>query len=80
MHLEIGKIQKFTNNKNLKMINKKLYRGKGYIGGVCQGLGEWVGIPSILWRVLFLFIIPAAFWVYVVLWIVLSKEEIINES
>ncbi len=80
MHLGIGKIQKFTNNKNLKIMNKKLYRGKGYIGGVCQGLGEWIGIPSILWRVLFLFIIPAAFWVYVVLWIFLSKEEIINES
>jgi phage shock protein PspC (stress-responsive transcriptional regulator) len=54
-------------------MNKKLYRGNGYIGGVCQGLGEWAGIPSILWRVLFLFVIPAAFWVYIVLWICLPK-------
>ncbi len=61
------------------MMNKKLYRGDGYIGGVCQGLGDWSGIPSILWRVSFLFIIPFALWVYLVLWIFVSKESI-NES
>jgi phage shock protein PspC (stress-responsive transcriptional regulator) len=55
-------------------MKKKLYREKGYIGGVCQGLGEWIGIPSILWRVAFLFIIPAALWVYIVLWIFLPKK------
>tara|TARA_B100000497_G_scaffold127870_1_gene171483 strand:- start:731 stop:976 length:246 start_codon:yes stop_codon:yes gene_type:complete len=54
-------------------MNKKLYRGNGYIGGVCEGLGEWSGIPSILWRVGFLSSIPATFWVYVILWIFLSK-------
>ena len=70
IHLETGKIQKYTNN-----MNKKLYRGNGYIGGVCQGLGTWSGMPSILWRVAFLFILPAAFWIYIVLWIVLSKEK-----
>ena len=55
-------------------MTNKLYRGCGYIGGVCQGLGEWSGLPSILWRVAFLFFIPAAFWVYIVLWMFLSKE------
>jgi phage shock protein PspC (stress-responsive transcriptional regulator) len=55
-------------------MTNKLYRGDGYIGGVCQGLGKWSGLPSILWRVAFLFFIPAAFWVYIVLWIALSKE------
>ena len=55
-------------------MNKKLNRGNGYIGGVCQGLGEWSGIPSILWRVGFLFFIPAAFWVYIVLWMILKKN------
>lgn len=55
-------------------MTNKLYRGGGYIGGVCQGLGEWSGLPSILWRVGFLFFIPAAFWVYIVLWMFLSKE------
>lgn len=55
-------------------MENKLYRGDGYIGGVCQGLGEWSGIPSILWRVAFLCIIPAAFCVYIILWMFLSKE------
>jgi len=52
----------------------KLYRGGGYIGGVCKGLGRWSGIPSILWRIAFLFFIPAAFWIYLVLWILISKK------
>lgn len=55
-------------------MGNKLYRGSGYIGGVCEGLGNWLGIPSILFRVAFLFLIPAAFWIYVILWIFLSKE------
>jgi len=55
-------------------MNTKLYRGWGYIGGVCGGLGRWSGIPSFLWRVAFLFFIPAAFWIYLVLWVVLSKK------
>jgi len=55
-------------------MSKKLNRGNGYIGGVCQGLGEWSGIPSILWRIGFLFIIPAAFCIYIVLWISLKKN------
>ena len=60
--------------RKLKNMNEKLYRRNGYVGGVCQGLGEWSGIPSILWRVGFLFFIPAAFWVYVVLWMILKKN------
>tara|TARA_B100000768_G_scaffold163550_1_gene164897 strand:+ start:871 stop:1056 length:186 start_codon:yes stop_codon:yes gene_type:complete len=55
-------------------MNKKLYRGNGYIGGVCQGLGEWSGIPSILWRIAFLFVIPAAFCIYIALWIFIKKN------
>jgi len=55
-------------------MNKKLYREWGYIGGVCGGLDTWSGIPAILWRIAFLFFIPAAFWVYLILWIVLSKK------
>ena len=58
----------------IKDMNKKLYRGKGYIGGVCQGLGEWSGIPSILWRVAFLFVIPAALCIYLTLWFFIKKD------
>jgi phage shock protein PspC (stress-responsive transcriptional regulator) len=56
------------------MINKKLYRGKGYIGGVCAGLGEWSGIPSILWRILFLFV-AGSFWAYLLIWIFTEEKE-----
>ena len=52
-------------------MKNKLYRSNGYIGGVCQGLGDWSGIPSILWRVGFLFVLPGAFCVYVILWMFL---------
>lgn len=56
-------------------MTNKLYRGNGYIGGVCGGLGNWSGLPSILWRIAFLFFIPAAFWVYIALWIFLSNQS-----
>lgn len=44
-----------------------------YIGGVCGGLGEWSGIPSILIRIGFLFFIPAVIWVYLLLWVLIKK-------
>jgi phage shock protein PspC (stress-responsive transcriptional regulator) len=74
VQLRYGTFKKNTKIRKLKNMNEKLYRRTGYVGGVCQGLGEWSGIPSILWRVGFLFFIPAAFWVYVVLWMVLKKN------
>ena len=52
-----------------------LKRRGGYIGGVCQGLSDWSGIPSIIWRAAFLFIIPAAIWVYIFLWIFCKKQD-----
>lgn len=58
-------------------MENKLYLGNGYVGGVCEGLGEWSGIPSILWRLGFVFVIPYAFWIYVILWISLKHK---NES
>ena len=56
-------------------MRNKLYRGNGYIGGVCEGLGNWSGLPSILWRISFIFFVPAAFWIYLLMWILLSKES-----
>ena len=52
-----------------------LKRRGGYIGGVCQALCDWSGIPSIIWRAAFLFIIPAAIWVYIFLWIFCKKQD-----
>jgi phage shock protein C len=57
------------------MRTEKLFRfpNKGYIGGVCHGLGEHTGIDPILWRILAFFggFLPA----YIVLWIFLKKGE-----
>jgi len=55
-------------------MSNNLFRYQGYIGGICEGLGIWSGIPSILWRISFVFFIPAAFWIYVILWIFLKKS------
>jgi phage shock protein PspC (stress-responsive transcriptional regulator) len=57
------------------MKTEKLFRfpKKGYIGGVCHGLGEHTGIDPILWRLLACF---GGFWfAYFMLWIFLKKEE-----
>lgn len=62
--------------KQVKILNKMMNRSKEnrVIGGVCGGLGEWSEIPPILWRIGFLFFIPAAFWVYLALWVLLKKQ------
>jgi len=53
--------------------NEKLYRSNGYIGGVCEGLGEWSGVPSILWRIAF--ILTPSFWAYVLLWVFVKQKK-----
>jgi phage shock protein PspC (stress-responsive transcriptional regulator) len=59
------------------IMNKRLYRGKGYIGGVCEGLGEWSGIPSILWRILAIFLasLPTTIVIYILLWIFVEPKK-----
>jgi phage shock protein PspC (stress-responsive transcriptional regulator) len=49
------------------------FPGKGYVGGVCHGIGEHTGIDPILWRVVAFFggFLPA----YLILWIFLKKGE-----
>lgn len=57
------------------MRTQKLYRfpKKGYIGGVCHGLGEHTGIDPILWRILTFF---GGFWVpYLILWVLIKKGD-----
>lgn len=56
-------------------MNKQMYLGKGYIGGVCEGLGEWSGIPSILWRIGFLFVFPYALVIYLALWFFVKRKK-----
>lgn len=53
---------------------KKLvrYPHKGYIGGVCHGLGQHTGIDPVLWRILMLCFFGGI--VYIALLFVLKKE------
>ena len=46
---------------------------KGYIAGVCHGIGIHTGIDPILWRALVVFTGGGLF-VYLVLWVFLKKE------
>jgi phage shock protein PspC (stress-responsive transcriptional regulator) len=57
------------------MKTQKLYRfpKKGYIGGVCYGLGEHTGVDPIIWRILS---VIGGFWaVYLILWVLVKKSE-----
>jgi phage shock protein PspC (stress-responsive transcriptional regulator) len=59
---------------------KKLYRSNsGTIGGVCEGLGNYFNIDSILIKILFLMFIftpiPIIL-IYLLLWISIPKEKI----
>jgi phage shock protein PspC (stress-responsive transcriptional regulator) len=45
-----------------------------YIGGVCGGLEKYVGLPAIIWRIIFVFILPYAFWIYILLWLFTDSE------
>jgi phage shock protein C len=55
------------------MTKLKRFPKKGYIGGVCHGLGEHTGVDPILWRIFTLF--GGFGFVYLVLWIILKKGE-----
>ena len=56
-------------------MSKKFVRSGGYIGGVCEGLGDYTGVDPIIWRILALFVVPGAFWIYLLLWIFTKKED-----
>jgi phage shock protein PspC (stress-responsive transcriptional regulator) len=54
-------------------MDKGLYRRDGYIGGVCQGIGEYTNTSPIAWRLIFL-LVPAGFWAYLILWVGLKRQ------
>jgi len=50
-----------------------------WIGGVCSGLGKFFGVDPIAWRLIFIFgtlftIFPFIF-AYIIMWIVIPKEN-----
>lgn len=53
----------------------KLYRSKSdrWIAGVCGGLGKFTGVPSIVFRLIFLFAGVSLF-VYLLLWIFIQED------
>ena len=57
---------------------KKLKRGNGKIGGVCEGLGDYFETDPVLFRFLFILtfftpLIPAIL-IYLIFWIILKQE------
>ena len=66
-------------------MTKRLYRSSTdvVLGGVCGGLGDYVGIDPVLIRLLFVFLaVVNGFGVmlYLILWIILPEKERIGES
>ncbi len=59
------------NDKPLKLVR---YPNKGYVGGVCHGIGVYTGIPPIIWRIIAVVGIGGAAWIYPTLWIFLKKS------
>lgn len=63
------------------MAEKRLYRSRtdAMIGGVCGGLGTYLNVDPILFRLLFvlaLIIGGSGLLVYIILWIVIPEEQI----
>lgn len=61
--------------------NKKLYRSQSNVmlGGVCAGLGDYLGIDPTLVRLIFVVMFLTAsfgFWLYVILWIIVPQEPV----
>ncbi|MCF8367669.1 MAG: PspC domain-containing protein [Bacteroidales bacterium] len=69
------------------MTESKLYRSRSnsMIGGVCGGLGHYLNVDPIVFRILFvlaLIVGGSGFLVYVILWIVIpvDVEQVINTN
>lgn len=50
---------------------RKFKRRDGYVGGVCQGLGDYTNIDPIFWRLLFIFVVGLI--PYLVIWALTSR-------
>jgi len=63
------------------MENKRLYRSRTdrMLGGVCGGLGEYLGMDSTLVRLIFVILLlsgTAGFWIYLILLVVIPEEPV----
>ena len=72
--------------KRKKGYGENLYRNpdKGKIGGVCAGLAEHFDLEPTIVRFLFIvfliFTFTAAFWCYILLWVVLARKPMDAEE
>ncbi|HVM87424.1 MAG TPA: PspC domain-containing protein [Puia sp.] len=55
----------------------RLYRNADdkILGGVCSGLANYLGIDPVILRIVFVVLIGALFWVYILLWIVVPSQS-----
>jgi phage shock protein C len=61
------------------METRKLYRlpGKGMIGGVCAGLGEYLQTDPTILRIIFVLLVLAGlsgFWIYLIMWLIVPVK------
>ena len=56
----------------------RLYRNEDdkILGGVCSGLANYLGIDPVVMRIIFVILIGALFWVYILLWIIVPSQSI----
>ena len=56
----------------------RLYRNADdkILGGVCSGLANYLGINPVIMRILFVILIGALFWVYILLWIIVPSKSV----
>jgi len=65
-------------------MEKRLERSRTqkWLGGVCGGLGKFFGMDPTIWRLIFLlgtlFGLGSFILIYVIMWIVVPIEQIIN--
>ena len=56
----------------------RLYRNADdkILGGVCSGLANYLGIDPVIMRIVFVILIGALFWVYILLWIIVPSKSV----
>ena len=65
------------------MMNARLVRSRTdvMLGGVCGGLGRYLGIDPLLVRLFFVVLTLASgsgIWIYVLLWIIIPREDAVS--
>lgn len=66
-------------------MKRRLYRSKTdrMLGGVCGGLGDYLGIDPTLIRIIFFIMVfggGAGFWIYLLLWFLIPEEGTAQSS